>query len=76
MKDGKYEILLNKNNKSEKATLRNRLQANPGSCRTDPVSVEVLRRRQEFPQQGGHDRGQEDDFREKDDMLCIEGLHM
>ena len=79
MKDGKYEILLNKNNKSEKATLRNRSQANPGGCRTDPVSVEVLRRRQEFPQQGGGDRGQEggwDDFREKDDMLCIEGLHM
>ena len=59
-------------NKLEKATLRNRLQANPGSCRTDPVSVEVLRCRQEFPQQGGHDRGREggwDDFREKDDNV-------
>ena len=43
------------------------------------MSVEVLRRRQEFPQQGGHDRDREGgwgDFREKDDMLCIEGLHM
>ena len=43
------------------------------------MSVEVLRRRQEFPQQGGDDRGRDggsDDFREKDDMLCIEGLHM
>ena len=72
MKDGKYEILLNKNNKSEKATLRNRLQANPCSCRTDPVSLEVLRRRQEFPQQGGHDGGRlggSDDFREKDDNV-------
>ena len=72
MKDGQYEILLNKNNKSGKATLRNRLQANPGSRRTDPVSVEVLRRRQEFPQQGGGDGGREggwDDFREKDDNV-------
>ena len=34
------------------------------------MSVEVLRRRQEFPQQGGRDGGREggsDDFREKDD---------
>ena len=43
------------------------------------MSVEVLRRRQEFPQQGGHDRGREggsDDFREKMTVLCMEGLHM
>ena len=43
------------------------------------MSVEVLRCRQEFPQQGGHDRGREGgwgDFREKDDMLCVEGLNM
>ena len=74
MKDGKYEILLNKKWQQirKKATLRNRLQANPGSCRTDPVSVEVLRRRQEFPQQGGRDGGRLggwDDFREKDDNV-------
>ena len=36
------------------------------------MSVEVLRRRQEFPQQGGRDGGREggwDDFREKDDNV-------